>query len=280
MSSSVQNLKRLTLRDLQSTYLKKEKLSMLTAYDVVTAGILDEAGIEMLLVGDSLGNVILGHETTLPVTLEDMIRHTSAVVRGTQRALIICDLPFGTATDPETALRASIKVLQKTGCQAVKLEGGLHCASIVKKLTEQGIPVMGHIGLVPQSIHQLGGYYQHGKTESSAQYLLESALTLQSAGAFSIVLECITHEIASGITRKLNIPTIGIGSGSDCSGQVLVINDLVGLSLKPPPKFAKPRADVASVIRKAAREYLNEIKTTSEDHRPETKEEECLAGLS
>jgi 3-methyl-2-oxobutanoate hydroxymethyltransferase len=252
-----------TLRTLHAAYLRKEKLAMLTAYDYVTAGLLDNSGVDILLVGDSLGNVVLGYDTTLPVTLEDMIRHTSAVVRGTKKALIVADLPFGTTTDPEVALRASIRLMQESGCQAVKLEGGLNAAPIVRRLVDQGIPVMAHIGLTPQSVHQLGGYYIHGKTDQSVRYLVDSAVALSEAGAFSIVLEMVVPAVAAEITQSLGIPTIGIGSGTDCSGQVLVVNDLVGLSLRPPPKFAVPRADVAGAIRGAVREYILDVKGPS-----------------
>jgi 3-methyl-2-oxobutanoate hydroxymethyltransferase len=251
---------RLTTRDIQNLKRRGEKIAMLTAYDYVTAGLLDQAGIEMILVGDSLGNVVLGHETTLPVTLEDMIRHAGAVHRGTQRALIVVDMPFGTASDPETALRNAVAIMQRTGCQAVKIEGGTAIAPTVARLTEQGIPVVGHIGLTPQAVHQLGGYYRHGKTAPAAQKLIDAALALQDAGAFAVVLEMVVPELAGEITRLLDIPTIGIGSGADCSGQVLVVNDLIGLNLDRAPSFAKPKADVASVIRQAVVEYVAEIK--------------------
>jgi len=271
--TSASSIQRITLRDIQKIYAAGEKLTMLTAYDFVTAQVLDQAEIEMLLVGDSLGNVVLGYDTTIPVSLDDMIRHTAAVVRGTARALVICDLPFGVATDPIKALEASIRVFQETGCQAVKLEGGEWAAPVVAKLVEQGIPVVCHIGLTPQSVHQLGGFYKHGKTESDIARLKRAALTLQEAGAFAIVLECLTQELASEITASLHIPTIGIGSGPNCSGQVLVINDLVGLSVRPAPSFAKPKADVASVIREAALAYRNEVKAVAMKSRPHPQSE-------
>lgn len=233
---------------------------MLTAYDAVTAALVDQAGVEMILVGDSLGNVVLGFDTTIPVKLDDMIRHAAAVVRGTQRAWVICDLPFGTTHDAETALKAAIRVFQETGCQAVKIEGGASVAPTVKRLTENGIPVVAHIGLTPQSIHQLGGYYRHGKTSEESDRLIEAAIALQDAGAAMIVLECLTPVLAASLTRELKIPTIGIGSGEECSGQVLVINDLIGLNTRPVPKFARPRAEVATIIRQAAKEYLQEVK--------------------
>ncbi|MDB5527112.1 MAG: 3-methyl-2-oxobutanoate hydroxymethyltransferase [Devosia sp.] len=253
-------IKRLTTRDIRALARSGEKIAMLTAYDHVMAGLLDQAGVEIVLVGDSLGNVVLGHETTLPVTLDDMIRHTSAVYRGTTRAMVVCDLPFGTAKDPETALSSAIAVLQQTGCQAVKIEGGGAAAPMVARLVAQGIPVMGHIGLTPQSVHQLGGYYRHGKDVPAAQELIAAARELQDAGAFAIVLEFIVPEVAAEITQLLDIPTIGIGSGPDCAGQVLVINDLIGLNVRPAPGFTKPKADVAGIIRKAVGEYVAEVK--------------------
>ena len=255
--------KRLTIRDIQALHRSGEKIAMLTAYDHVTAALLDQAGVEIVLVGDSLGNVVLGQETTLSVTLDDMIRHTEAVRRGTSRALVVCDLPFGTATDPETALRSAIRVMQQTGCQAVKIEGGAVAAATIARLVEQGIPVMGHIGLTPQAVHQLGGYYRHGKSATAAKELIAAAQQLQQAGAFAIVLELIVPEVAGEITRLLDIPTIGIGSGADCGGQVLVVNDLIGLNLEPVPSFAVPKADVASIIRQAAGDYVAEIKAQS-----------------
>jgi len=257
--------KRRTTRDIQALKRSGEKIAMLTAYDHVTASLLDEAGIDILLIGDSLGNVVLGYETTLPVTLADMIRHAGAVQRGSARALVVCDLPFGSATDPETALRSAIAVLQETGCQAVKIEGGVSAAPIVARLVEQGIAVMGHIGLMPQAVHQLGGYYRHGKTDAEAQVLIAAAQSLQEAGAFALVLEVIVPELAARITELLDIPTIGIGSGPDCAGQVLVINDLIGLGIRPPPAFAKPRADVAAIVRGVAAAYIEDVKAAAKE---------------
>lgn len=251
---------RLTLRHLRARYEAGEKLTMLTAYDYVTAALLDRAGIEMLLVGDSLGNVVLGYETTIPVTLDQMIHHTAAVVRGTSQAFVICDLPFGTTRSPEAAVDAAIRVFQETGCHAVKLEGGAEVAPAIKKLVQNGIPVMAHIGLTPQSIHTLGGFFKHGKTPSDIARLREAALAVQEAGAFAVVLECVVDSLAEEITRELWIPTIGIGSGDECSGQVLVINDLIGLSVRPAPKFARPRADIAKIIGEAATDFRDEVK--------------------
>lgn len=251
---------RLTVRDVQALRERREPIAMLTAYDYVMAGLLDRSGIDVILVGDSLGNVVLGFDTTIPVTLGDMIRHAAAVNRATQRAMVVCDMPFGAAGDPDTALRNAVEIFQQTGVQAVKVEGGMHAATTVERLTRQGIPVMGHIGLLPQSVHRLGGYYRHGKTKADAQALLDAALALQDAGAFSIVLEAIVPDTAARITEQIGIPTIGIGSGDGCSGQVLVVNDLIGLNLRPAPSFAKPRADVASVIGDAVAGYVAEVK--------------------
>ncbi len=254
------SLRRTTLRDLQRKTDAGERLAMLTAYDAITATLVDRAGVDLILVGDSLGNVVLGFENTIPVSMDDMIRHTAAVVRGTRKALVILDLPFGTTTDPETALRHSVRAFQETGCQAVKLEGDERAAPIVRRLTENGIPVMAHIGLTPQAVHQLGGYYRHGRTSPEIERLKRSALALEEAGAFAIVLECVVEEVAADISAALRIPTIGIGSGRSCDGEVLVINDLIGLSVSPPPSFARPRADVASIIDRCVREFISETK--------------------
>lgn len=254
--------RRLTTRDVAAMRRRGEAVAMLTAYDHVMAGLVDAAGIEIVLVGDSLGNVVLGHETTVPVTLEDMIRHGAAVVRGTSRAMVVVDLPFGTATDPDTALRAGIRVMQESLCQGVKIEGGASLAPTVRRLTGQGIPVVGHIGLTPQAVHQMGGYYRHGKTAPAAKALIDAALALQDAGAFALVLEMVVPEVAAEITGLLDIPTIGIGSGEGCAGQVLVVNDLLGLNTRPAPSFARPRANLAEIIDRAVRDYVGEVKAT------------------
>lgn len=259
MSTHTPN-KRLTTRDIAAMRRRGEALAMLTAYDATMAALVDGAGVDMILVGDSLGNVVLGHETTLPVTLDDMIRHAGAVKRGSARALLVCDMPFGSVTDPQTALINAVRVMKETGVEAVKIEGGLAMVPAVETLVAHGIAVMAHIGLTPQSVHQMGGYYMHGKDEVSANRLRAEAKALEAAGAFAIVLECVTPALAAEITLSLTIPTIGIGSGKDCAGQVLVVNDLIGLSVTPPPSFAKPRADVASMIRGAVGEYVAETK--------------------
>jgi 3-methyl-2-oxobutanoate hydroxymethyltransferase len=253
-------LKRLTTRDIAAMRRRGEAIAMLTAYDTTMARLVEMAGVDMILIGDSLGNVVLGHETTLPVTLDDMIRHAAAVKRGSDRALLVCDMPFGSVTTPDNALENAVRVLKETGVEAVKIEGGLAMVPTVEKLVAHGIAVVAHIGLTPQAVHQMGGYYMHGKDEASADRLREEARALERAGAFAIVLECVTPVLAAEITRSLSIPTIGIGSGKDCAGQVLVVNDLIGLSVNPPPSFAKPRADVAGVIRQAVGEYVAETK--------------------
>ena len=255
--------RRLTTRDISRLRERGEPIAMLTAYDCVMAGLLDQSGIDMILVGDSLGNVVLGHETTLKVTLADMIRHAAAVTRATERALIVCDMPFGTTIDPDTALRNAVEILQQTGVQAVKIEGGLAMVPTIERLTGYGIPVMAHIGLTPQAVHQLGGYYTHGKATEAADRLLREAKAQEQAGAFAIVLECIVPDVAAAITAELSIPTIGIGSGPGCAGQVMVINDLIGLNTRPAPSFAKPRADAAGLVRAAVADYIAETKASS-----------------
>ena len=247
---------RLTTKDIRKFYGEGLRLSMLTSYDAVMAALVDRTGCEMILVGDSVGNTVLGFENTIPVTLEDMIRHTQAVVRGSQRALVILDLPFGTTTTLEITMAAAVRAMKESGCQAVKLEGGATMAPTIAALTQAGIPVVAHIGLMPQSIHQLGGYAMFGKTEDQVHALLNDALAVQNAGAFCVVLECVVPEAAKQITEALQIPTIGIGSGEACSGEVRVIHDLIGLSVRPAPKFAKPLANVAQTIEGVARQFV------------------------
>lgn len=251
---------RLTVRDIRGMRKQGEPIAMLTAYDFVTGTLLDRAGVDIILVGDSVANVVYGHETTLPATLADIIRHGDAVVRATARSLVVCDMPFGTYFDIPSALRNAARILQQTGCQAVKLEGGARVAPIIRALTENGIAAMGHIGLIPQSVNQLGGYFTHGKSTDAATLLMNDAIAIQAAGAFAIVLECIHPPVASQLTATLDVPTIGIGSGDQVSGQVLVVNDLVGLSVRRPPSFVKPRADLARIIGNAVSEYVIEVK--------------------
>ncbi len=231
----------------------------LTAWDYSIARVLDEAGVDVILVGDSLAMVALGHPTTLPVTLDEMIHHAKAVRRGVKRALIVCDLPFLSYQESiSQAIHSAGRVLKETGVSAVKLEGGYpRIIGMVKELTAIGIPVMGHVGLTPQSFNSLG-YKQQGNTPESAARILDEAIALSQAGAFSIVLEHIPSELAATITEKVSIPTIGIGAGSECDGQVLVTADLLGLSWKTPP-FAKPYIDLRSIIIDAVKHFANDV---------------------
>lgn len=252
---------RLTIREIQAMKERGEKIPMLTAYDYPTARLVDQSGIPMILVGDSLGQVVLGYDSTIPVTMEDMLHHIKAVVRGSQRALVIGDLPFMSyQASPEDALRNAGRFLQEGGCQAVKLEGGVSMAPTVRRLVECGIPVMGHIGLTPQSVNQLGGYRVQGKTPEAAARLLDDALALEAAGAFSVVLECIPTPLASHITERLVVPTIGIGAGVGCDGQVQVISDLLGLFTDFVPKHAKQYAALADAIKGALAAYAAEVR--------------------
>jgi 3-methyl-2-oxobutanoate hydroxymethyltransferase len=236
-------------------------IPVLTCYDYTSAKILDSAGVPVLLVGDSLGNVVLGLETTLPVTLDMMIHHCTAVARGAKNALIVFDMPFATYSpgDLPGSLKNAARALAEGGAQAVKIEGGAVMAPVVTTLTASGIPVMGHIGLTPQSVHQLGGYHVQGRSESGRMRLLVDAAELEAAGAFAVVLELLPGDLAAQISKRLKIPTIGIGAGKNCDGQVQVFHDIFGLFEDFVPKHAKRYAQVASVIRDAAKNYLNDV---------------------
>lgn len=240
---------------------KGEKFAMLTAYDYLTAKIIDEAGIPLILVGDSLGNVVLGYETTIPVTMDDMLHHTKAVTRAVKSALVVGDMPFMTyQISMEDTLRNATRFLQEGGAQTVKLEGGVTVAEKVRRIVDCGIPVMGHIGLTPQSINQLGGRKIQGKTAEAAKRLLDDAVALDQAGAFAVVLETVPAPLATFITHKISIPTIGIGAGPGCDGQVQVVHDVLGLTSGFVPKHAKQFAKLAEIIQKAVSEYQNEVK--------------------
>lgn len=240
---------------------RQEKISVLTAYDSAMAGLFDRAGIDILLVGDSVGMVVLGYENTLPVTLDDMLHHTKAVSRVVKRALVVSDMPFLTyqVTVPE-AIRNAGRLLQEGGAAAVKIEGGQPVVELTRRLVEIGIPVMGHLGLTPQSVHQLGGYRMQARTDRAAARLVEDARCLEEAGAFSIVLESIPEEVAATVSDALAIPTIGIGAGPHCDGQVLVSYDILGLSTYA-PSFVKQYARVGDMVLKAAQEYSSEVKS-------------------
>lgn len=252
---------RVTITQIKEMKQKGEKISMLTAYDYSTAKLIDEAGIPLILVGDSLGMVVLGYGSTIPVTMDEMIHHTKAVVRGATRALIVGDMPFMTyQVSLEDALRNAARFMQEGGAQAVKLEGGEVMAETVKKIVSYGIPVMGHIGLTPQSIHQLGGFKVVGKTPEAAIRMLNDAVALDQAGAFAIVLECVPEPLSKLITEKVSAPTIGIGAGKYCDGQVQVISDLLGLYTDFVPKHAKQYARLFEIIKKATADYIAEVK--------------------
>jgi 3-methyl-2-oxobutanoate hydroxymethyltransferase len=255
---------RVTITEIKEMKQKKESIPVLTAYDYVTAKIIDEAGVPLILIGDSLGMVMLGYESTIPVTMEEMIHHTKAVVRGAKKALIIGDMPFMTYhISISDALRNAARFIQEGGAQAVKLEGGEVVADTVRRLVDCGIPVMGHIGLTPQSIHQLGGFKVRGKRLEEARKLLNDARILEQAGAFAIVLECTPAPLSGLITQKLSIPTIGIGAGLDCDGQVQVISDLLGLYTEFVPKHAKQYARLAEETKTAVSTYVSEVKSRS-----------------
>jgi len=250
--------RRVTVRDIAAAKARGEKWPMLTAYDALTAGIFDRAGIPVLLVGDSAAMVVYGHGTTIPVTVDDLIPLTAAVVRGTSRSLVVADLPFGSyQASPAAALDAATRFLKETGAQAVKLEGGERVARQVEELVAAGIPVMAHIGLTPQSVNAFGGYRVQGRGEEGER-LLHDAKVLQAAGAFSVVLECVPAPLAARVTEELSISTIGIGAGPGCDAQVLVWQDMAGLSPRV-AKFVKKYADVATVLSEAATAFADDV---------------------
>ncbi|MBI4853274.1 MAG: 3-methyl-2-oxobutanoate hydroxymethyltransferase [Acidobacteria bacterium] len=252
---------KITTQVIQSRKQKGEKITALTAYDYPSARLVDEAGIDIILVGDSLSNVVLGHENTLSVTLDDMLVFARAVRRGTKRALVVGDMPFGSYhINEERALESAVRYIKEGGVEAVKIEGGRTRALLVERLVENEIPVMGHIGLTPQSLHKMGGYKVQGKTLNSAQNLIEDAVTLEHAGIFALVLEGIPEEIACLITERISIPTIGIGAGSHCDGQILVYSDLLGLTFGHQPKFVRKYVDLKSIINQALTKYVLDIK--------------------
>ncbi len=252
---------RVTINQIKDMKQKGEKITMLTAYDYSTAKIIDEVGIPLILVGDSLGMVVLGYESTIPVTMEDMLHHTKAVVRGTKQTMVIGDMPFMTYhISVDDALRNAARFIQEAGAQAIKLEGGVTVAEKVRRIVECGIPVMGHIGLTPQSIHQFGGYKVQGRSPEAAVKMLKDAQALEEAGAFAIVLETVPTPLATLITQKIGIPTIGIGAGIGCDGQVQVINDILGSFADFVPKHAKQYAKLTDIMSSAVTEYYNEVK--------------------
>ncbi len=242
---------------------RREKFAVLTAYDATIARLLERAGVDVLLVGDSVATAVLGYDTTLPVTLEVMIHHAAAVVRGTERALVIADMPFLTyQITPSEAVRNAGRLLKDAGVAAVKVEGGRSVTEVVARLVDVGIPVMGHLGVTPQSVNQQSGYRQRGGNPRDAEILFEDALALQAAGAFAVVLESIPSDLAARVTSALQVPTVGIGAGPECDGQVLVTSDLLGLHDRIPP-FATKYADLADVITKAARVFVEDVRASA-----------------
>lgn len=262
-----QGMKRkpLTTAALRAMKQKQIPIAMVTAYDYPSARLAEAAGADMLLVGDSLGNVVLGYDSTLPVTLDDMIYHTRAVVRGAETAFVVTDMPFMTYHGSIDATLAAVgRVMREGGCKAVKVEGGEEIADTVHAVVRSGVPVLGHIGFTPQSVHQIGGYRIQGKNAEQADRMLKDAEALQQAGAFAIVMELVTEQLAEWITRKLTIPTIGIGAGRSCDGQVLVYHDVIGYELPQsrlhPKKFVKTYADVGTMIQQGIAQYVQEVK--------------------
>jgi len=240
---------------------KGEKITMLTAYDYSTAAVMDEAGVDIILIGDSLGMVVLGYDSTLPVTMEDMLHHTKAVSRAVERAMVIGDMPFMSyQASVEEAVRNAGRFMKEAGAHGIKLEGGRDVAEATRRIVAAGIPVMGHLGLTPQSVHQLGGYKVQGKDDTTAKRIMEDAKILEEAGAFSLVLEVVPATLAAEISKSLKIPTIGIGGGVDCDGQVLVTNDMLGMFEKFTPKFVKKYTNLNTHMKEAFVQYFDEVK--------------------
>jgi len=273
---------RTTILDIQKMTERGERIPMVTAYDYTSAQIVDRAGIPMILVGDTLGMVVLGYPTTVPVTINEMLHHCKAVVRGSQNALVIGDLPFLTYSSPEDALRHAGRLLQEAGVQAVKLEGGAAFAPTVHRLVEAGIPVMGHLGLTPQSVNQLGGMRVQGRRADHARRLIEDALALEEAGAFAVVLELVPAELSAEISSRLRVPTIGIGAGPGCDGQVQVWHDILGLYTDFVPRHARRYAHLADTIGDALRQYAAEVREEgfpTQEHSSTIKSEELQEAL-
>lgn len=257
-----QRPEKVTAPSLRASKERGERLVCLTAYDYPTARIVDEAGTDIILVGDSVGNVVLGYDTTVPVTLEEMLAHTRAVRRGVTRALLVADMPYGSYhTGADDAVRAGLRLIKEGGAEAVKLEGGRNRLEIVRRMVNEEIPVMGHIGLTPQSYHKLGGFRLQNKTPETARALIEDAVALEAAGAFAVVLEVVPREIARLVTESVKIPTIGIGAGEFCDAQVLVLHDLLGLSFSPTrPRFVRQYTDLRAAITDAVGHYAEDVR--------------------
>jgi len=260
MDHNTEAVSKVTVPWILERKLRGEKIACLTAYDYPTARLVDEAGIDLILVGDSLAQVVLGYDSTMPITVDEILHHLRAVRRATRRALLVADLPYGAYhVSDEKALEVAIRYVKEGGAEAVKLEGGRKRAALIRRMVDAEVPVMAHIGLTPQSVHAMGGYRVQGKTLESATELLEDAEALEDAGSFAIVLEGMPRELAAIVTQRLRIPTIGIGAGPDCDGQILVFHDLVGLSFLPRAKFVRPYADIASNLRQALAHFRQDI---------------------
>ena len=263
MSVAKKDYKRITTRSLIEMKANGEKISMLTAYDFTMAQIVDSAGVDVILVGDSASNVMAGHETTLPITLDQMIYHASSVVRGTSRALVVVDLPFGSyQSDPKEALRSSIRIMKESGGHAVKMEGGSEIKDSIKKILNAGIPVMGHLGLTPQSIYKFGTYTVRAKEEAEAEKLIEDAKMLERIGCFSLVLEKIPAQLAQKVAENISIPVIGIGAGGGVDGQVLVIHDMLGMNNEFSPRFLRRYLNLYDQMTQAIGNYVTDIKSS------------------
>lgn len=262
MSVHKSDIKRITTHQLQEMKKRGEKIAMLTSYDFSMARIIDGAGVDVILVGDSASNVMAGHETTLPITLDQMIYHAAAVVRAVQRALVVVDLPFGTYQGSSgEALRSAIRIMKEAGAHAVKLEGGSEVKESVERILSAGIPVMGHLGLTPQSIYKFGTYTVRAKEELEAEKLLSDAKLLEEVGCFGIVLEKIPAKLAHRVSQAISIPTIGIGAGPDADGQVLVMHDMLGITQDFQPRFLRRYADLSSAITTAVQKYVTDVKS-------------------
>lgn len=254
--------RKMTVPEVRSMKERGEKIVCLTAYDYCFARILDQSGVDLLLVGDSLGSVVQGHDSTLPVTVDDIIYHTRAVIRGRKRALVVSDMPFMTfQLGVDEAKRNAGRLIQEGGAESVKLEGGVTQAATIEALVKMGVPVMGHVGLTPQSVHQFGGYRIQGRGEADARNILDDALAVEQSGAFAVVLEGIPVQLAREITRRVSIPTIGIGAGMHCDGQILVVHDMLGLFDDFMPKFVKRYANLKDTIGGAVQSYMEEVRT-------------------
>ncbi len=262
MSTAKKEYKRITTKTLVDMKKKGEKISMLTAYDFTMAKIVDSAGIDVILVGDSASNVMAGHETTLPITLDQMIYHAASVVRGIERSLVVVDLPFGSyQSDPKEALRSAIRIMKESGGHAVKMEGGAEIKESIKRILNAGIPVMGHLGLTPQSIYKFGTYTVRAKEEEEAEKLIEDAILLEKAGCFAVVLEKVPAKLAKEVAEKISIPVIGIGAGNGVDGQVLVTHDMVGMTHEFNPRFLRRYLDLYTEMKNAFTQYSADVKS-------------------